>query len=113
MEKTLQKHIRVSPEQWQRLEAEATGNALTANQLVVELAMRALDHRDLPRTELEIQLLRSAMFTAQPIARDMEKAGRQDEIEKIRRDISEIAPEFPSKPELSTADSSVSRGNSV
>ena len=38
---------------------------MSANQLVVELAMEALDHSEWPRTEHEIQLLRSAMFAAQ------------------------------------------------
>ena len=48
-----------------------------------------------PRTDAEIHLLRSAMFTAQAIARDMQAAGRGDEIAEIARNISRIAPEFP------------------
>ena len=50
------------------------------------------------RTEAEIYLLRSAMFTAQAMARDMAAAGRGDEIEEIARDISKVAPEFPKEP---------------
>ena len=37
------------------------------------------------------------MFTAQAIVRDMEKAGREVEIEQISRTISEVAPELPDK----------------
>ncbi len=42
------------------------------------------------------------MFAAQAIARDMEAAGRGDEIAEIGRNISQIAPEFP--PETSNSD---------
>ena len=68
-----------------------------ANRLVVELAMVILEHREWPRMELETQLLRSAMFTAQAITRDMEAAGHEDEIGGMSRNISEIAPELPSE----------------
>ena len=89
------RRIRVQPEQWERIENAARGTGRTANELVIDLAMEALDRRAWPRTEAEIHLLCSAMFTAQAIVRDMEKAGRQDEIEAIGRTISEIAPELP------------------
>ena len=57
--------------------------------------METLDHHEWPRTEHEIQLLRSAMFAAQAMVRDMERAGRGEEIEEISRDISQFAPEMP------------------
>ena len=94
MAQTLQKNIRVTPRQWKRIEKEAEERGISANQLVVELAMEALDHSEWPRTEHEIQLLRSAIFAAQAIARDMERAGRGDEVEEIRDFISTIAPDF-------------------
>ena len=97
MVQTIQKNIRVTPGQWKRVEKEAEERGISANRLVVELAMEALERREWPRTEAEIHLLRSAMFTAQAIIRDMEKAGREDEIEKISRNISEVAPELPGK----------------
>lgn len=53
--------------------------------------MEAFRRRGWPRTEAEIHRLRSAMFAAQAIALDMEKAGREDEIEKIRRAILHVA----------------------
>jgi len=62
---------------------------------VIDVALEALDRREWPRTEAEIHLLRSSMFTAQAIVRDMEKAGRHDEIEAISRTISQVAPELP------------------
>ena len=95
MAPTLQKQIRVTPEQWQRIEDAARDREVSPNQLVVDLAIEALDRRTWPATEAEIYLLRSAMFAAQAIALDMDKAGRKDEIEKISRTISKIAPELP------------------
>ena len=52
---------------------------ISPNRLVVELTMEALERREWPRTEAEIHLLRSAMFTAQAIIRDMERTGREEE----------------------------------
>ncbi len=95
---TLQKNIRVTPGQWKRIEKEAEERGISANRVVVELAMEALDHREWPRTEHEIQLLRSAMFAAQAMARDMERAGRGDEVEELSRNISAVAPELPDGP---------------
>ena len=94
-DRALSRRIRVLPEQWERFESAARGTGRTANELVIDLALEALDRREWPRTEAEIHLLRSAMFTAQATVRDMEKAGRHDEIEAISRTISEIAPELP------------------
>ena len=95
MVQTVQKNIRVTPEQWMRVEKEAEKRGVSPNKFVVELLMEALEHREWPRTEAEIHLLRSAMFAAQAIIRDMEKAGREEEIEQISRNISEVAPELP------------------
>ena len=97
MAQTAQKNIRFTSEQWKRVEKEAEKRDISPNRLVVELVMEALARRDWPRTEAEIHLLRSAMFTAQAIIRDMEKAGRDKEIEQISRNISEVAPELLSK----------------
>jgi len=97
-DRALSRRIRVLPEQWERFENAARGTRRTTNELVIDLALEALDRREWPRTEAEIHLLRSTMFTAQAIVRDMEKAGRQDEIEAISRTISKVAPELPVKP---------------
>ena len=95
MVQTIQKNIRVTPEQWKHVENEAEKRKMSPNRLVVELVMEALERREWPRTEAEIHLLRSSMFTAQAIIRDMEKDGRDEEIEQISRNISEVAPELP------------------
>ena len=95
MVQTVQKNIRITPEQWERIEHAADERGTSANQLLLELAIEALDRREWPRTEAEIHLLRSTMFTAQAMARDMQAAGRGDEIAEIARNISRIAPELP------------------
>ena len=97
MVQTLQKNIRVTSEQWKRVEKEADEQGVSPNRLVVELTMEALERREWPRTEAEIYLLRSAMFAAQAIVRDMEAAGREEEIEQISKNISEVSPELPLK----------------
>ena len=94
MVQTIQKNIRVTPEQWKRIEQEAERREKSPNRFVVELAMEAIERREWPRTEAEIHLLRSAMFAAQAIVRDMERDGREGEIEEIGRDISQVAPEL-------------------
>ncbi len=98
MVQTIQKNIRVTPEQWKRIENEAEKREMSPNRLVVELVMEALGRHEWPRTEAEIHLLRSAMFTAPATIRDMERDGREEEIEQISRNISEVAPELPMKP---------------
>ena len=95
MSKIVQKDIRVAPEQWERIEIAAKRSNLTANQLVIELALEALDRREWPRTEHEVRLLRSSMFAAHPVARDMVAAERGDELEQIRRSISAVVPDPP------------------
>ena len=97
MAKTLSKTVRVTDEQWNRVQTAARKRNESPNHVLVQLAMEALDHHEWPRTELEIQLLRSTLFTAQATARDMIKNGRGEEIEEIRREISRIAPELPSR----------------
>ena len=92
MVQTVQKNIRVTPEQWERIERADDERGLSAKQLLFEFAIEALGRRQWPRTEAEIYLLRSAMFTAQAIARDIEAAGRDKE---IARNISRIAAESP------------------
>ena len=94
MAQTTQKNIRFTAEQWKHVEKEAEMREISPNRLVVELAMEALECREWPQTEAEIHLLRSAMFTAQAIILDMEEAGREEEIEQISRNISEVAPEL-------------------
>ena len=95
MPKTQSKTVRVTEEQWNRVETAARKRNESPNHVLVQLAIEALDRHEWPRTELEIHLLRSTLFTAQAIARDMISKGRKEEIEEIRREISRIAPELP------------------
>ncbi len=101
---SLHKHIRVSPEQWQRLEAAAAGTPLTANQVLVELAMEALDRREWPGSETEIKVARASLFAAQAIARQLIADGREQEVEEIRDFISTIVPDPDAKPAAATSD---------
>ena len=57
-EKALHKHVRIAPEQWERLERAAQGTPHSPNQILVELAMEALDRRDWPSTEVEMRVAR-------------------------------------------------------
>ena len=92
MAKTMTKSVRVTDEQWKRIETALENSKQSPNHLLVQLAMEALDRRESPRSELEIQILRSTLFTAQAMARNMIAEGREDEVEDIRREISTIAP---------------------
>ena len=94
MAKTIGRHIRIDEDHWRRIETLAEARNTSPNRVLVELAVEALDRREWPRTEHEIQLLRSAMFAAQALARDMIADGRAEEVERIRRSISDIVPDL-------------------
>ncbi len=64
MAETLTRTIRVTPEQWARIEKTAKDRDISANRLVVELVMEALDRREWPRTQLDIQVAKAALFAA-------------------------------------------------
>lgn len=64
---------------------------------MITAVLEVLEYREWPRTEAEIHPLPSAMFTAQAIIRDMEGKGREEEIQQISRNISQVAPELPFK----------------
>ena len=103
MANTVNKHIRIDEELWERLEEVARERETTANRLLAELARQWIEDQQWPRTDVQIQVARSSLFTAQALARDMKAAGREDEIENIRRYISMIVPDGPS-------DSSAAKG---
>ena len=97
MGKTINKHIRVDEEHWRRIEKAAHERGISPSRLMITAALEVLEGEEWPRTEAEIHLLRSAMFAAQAIIRDMERNGREKEIQQISRDISVVAPELPGK----------------
>ena len=98
---SLHKHIRVSREQWERLERAAQGTPHSPNQVLVELAMEALDRRQWPATETEIKVARASLFAAQAIARRLIADGREEEVQEIRDFISTIVPASPNLQPLS------------
>ena len=105
-EKALHKHVRIAPEQWERLKQAAHGTPHSPNQILVELAMEALDRRKWPGTEVEMCVARAALFTAQATALDLIAAGREKEVQDIRAYISTIVPDpAPDPPPRDDSDS--------
>ena len=92
-EKALHKHVRIAPEQWERLERAAQGTPNSPNQILVELGMEALDRREWPSAEVETRVARASLFTAQAIALDLIAAGREKEVQEIGDFISTIVPD--------------------
>lgn len=93
MARTVNKHIRIDEELWQRLEEAAGELGTTANRLLAELAARWLEDSAWPRTDAGVQIARASLFAAQAIAHDMIAAGRGQEIDEIRRYIATIVPD--------------------
>ena len=60
------KKIRVTPEQWERVNEEAQQREISPNRLFIELVhVEAIECRECPRAKAEIYLLRSTMLAAQ------------------------------------------------
>ena len=95
MAKTLNKHIRVDEDHWERIEQAAKRRGISPSRLMIEATLQAMEGPEWPRTEIEIRVARSCLFTAQAIARDMIATGRGEQLEQIRRDVSHMAPELP------------------
>ena len=69
-----------------------------ASRLLAEFAAQWLENCEWPRTDVQIQVTRSSLFTAQAVARDTITGGRKKEIEEIRNLISTIVPDIDGKP---------------
>ncbi len=93
MAQSQQKNIRVTAEQWNRIETAARERQVSPNQLLVELAIEALDRREWPGTEAEIKVARASLFAAQALARSLIADGREQEVQEIREFISGIVPD--------------------
>ena len=96
MVKTVNKHIRIDAHIWDRLDAAARVRNTTANRLLAELATQWLRDREWPLTDVQIQVARASLFTAQAMARDMTAAGREKEIEKSAATSRQSFPMYPS-----------------
>jgi len=95
---SLHKHIRVSRTQWERIERAAEGSPHSPNQVLVELAMEALDRRGWPATDTEMRVARASLFAAQAIARRLIADGREGDVQEIRDYISSIVPDPDTRP---------------
>ncbi len=93
MTSSLQKNIRITADQWKRIETAARERQVSPNRLVVELAIQALDRREWPGTGAEIKVARVSLFAAQAIARDLIADGRENEIEEILQFASALVSE--------------------
>ena len=93
MARTVNKHIRIEERLWKRLEAAARDRDTTANRLLGELASEWIENRDWPATEVQVQVARSSLFTAQAMRRNLIADNREHEIEQIRRYVSTIVPD--------------------
>jgi len=89
-DKTQSRRIRIPPEQWARVETAASGTTQTPNDLLVQLAMEALDQRDLFGKDARVRVARASLFAAQVLARSLIAEGREHEIQEIREFISTI-----------------------
>ena len=90
---TLQKNIRFTPEQWNRIQHTAREREISPNQLVVDLTIEALDCQEWPRNETEIRVGRASLFAAQVLASGLIADGRENEVEEVREFISTIVPD--------------------
>ena len=95
-DKTRNMRIRILPEQWARVEKAASGTMQNPNELLVQLAMEALDQRELFGKDARVRVARASLFAAQVLARGLIADGRQHEIEEIREFISAIVPDLDS-----------------
>ena len=82
--------IRVTPEQWDRIEKIAKDRDVSANRLVAELVMESLECRKWLRTELEILVAEAELFAAQVLRRDPIAAGREDDVEETLQFVSAL-----------------------
>lgn len=80
-----------------RIGMAANERGISPRLLVISAALEVVEEREWPRTEAKTYLLRLAMFAVPTIIRDMEREGREKEIEQISRNISQVAPELPGK----------------
>ena len=92
-DKSVKKNLHVRPQQWERIERAAEGAALTANQLVMALAIEVLDRGERPQSEAELRVAWASLFAAQAIARYLIAAGPENDGEDIRAFISTIVPD--------------------
>ena len=75
-ENTLNKHIRVDEDHWARIEAAANRRGISPSRLQSKSILQAIEGGQWPRTEVDIRMYRSCLFTAQILAHDFLAAVR-------------------------------------
>ena len=114
---TISKHIRIDEELWKRLETAAGEIDTTANRLLAELAERWLETREWPQSEVQVQVARASIFTAQAIALDLIAAGRQKRVDQLLEHAASIvpgvAPEPPVTEEAAAVEERLQQGKLV
>ena len=108
---TQSRRIRILPEQWARVEKAASGTMQNPNELLVQLAMEALDQRELFGTDARVRIARASLFVAQVLARDLIAEGREHEVREIREFISTIVPDAAGDGEDSPSPDAPHRGD--
>ncbi len=89
MGNTLNKHIRVEEDQWELIETAANQCGISPSRLLIESTLRVIEDKQWPYNVAEIRMYHSCLFTAQVLARDFIAAGREEELEQIRQDVSQ------------------------
>ena len=92
-DKTQNRHVRILPEQWARVEKAALGTIKNPNEILVRLAMDALEQHELFGRDARIRVVRASLFTAQELAHGLIAEGHEQEVEEIREFISTIVPD--------------------
>ena len=109
---TISKHIRIDEELWKRLETAAGEIDTTANRLLAELAERWLETREWPQSEVQVQVARASIFTAQAIALDLIAAGRQKRVDRLLEHAASVVPGVAPEPMVDEAATSETRDSS-
>ena len=85
-------------ELWKRLETAAGEIDTTANRLLAALGERWLETRQRPQSEVQVQVARASIFTAQAIALDLIATGRQKRVDQLLEHAASIVSGVASEP---------------
>ena len=80
---------------WDFLQEAVRRTSLTADQLMAELPIEALDRREWPATEAEIRMYFASLFAAQALARVLTDIPREEKLAETCRHVSQMTPEPP------------------
>ena len=95
MPTTIDRHIRVSPEQRKRIESASKSTNPDRHSALDQVRHQGPRPLRMTRSLHEIRLLRSSTFATHVLARELIDSRHEDELEQIRQDISQPSPELP------------------